>query len=245
MRKFSISTVALLCLSLLTATFATEAHAQRGKKSKKKGQTEAPKGRPDKDAIKSIDEVIKNCATLDGLFTLYTDTVKGSSYLAIPDSMMEREFIYFSHVDDGVAESGYTRGSYRNSKVISFHKHFDRIELHAENTNYYFDQDSPLAKAADANINTPILASLKIEGQDSSKTVHLVSGDALFLKEDFEMIKRPSRRPGESVLGSSRATRPKFTASITTRRTPKSLWITSTTTRHQRPVERRSRMRAL
>ena len=201
MRKFSISTVALLCLSLLTATFATEAHAQRGKKSKKKGQTEAPKGRPDKDAIKSIDEVVKNCATLDGLFTLYTDTVKGSSYLAIPDSMMEREFIYFSHVDDGVAESGYTRGSYRNSKIISFHKHFDRIELHAENTNYYFDQDSPLAKAADANINTPILASLKIEGQDSSKTVHLVSGDALFLKEDFEMIKRPSRRPGESVLG--------------------------------------------
>ena len=201
MRKFSISTIALLCMGLMTATFATEAHAQRGKKSKKKGQTEAPKGRPDKDAIKSIDEVVKNCATLDGLFTLYTDTVKGSSYLAIPDSMMEREFIYFSHVDDGVAESGYTRGSYRNSKVISFHKHFDRIELHTENTNYYFDQDSPLAKAAGANVNTPILASLKIEGQDSSKTVHLVSGDALFLKEDFEMIKRPSRRPGESVLG--------------------------------------------
>ena len=119
MRKFSFSTIALLCMSLMTATFATEAHAQRGKKSKKKGQTEAPKGRPDKDAIKSIDEVVKNCATLDGLFTLYTDTVKGSSYLAIPDSMTEREFIYFSHVDDGVAESGYTRGSYRNSKVIS------------------------------------------------------------------------------------------------------------------------------
>ena len=66
MRKFSISTIALLCMGLMTATFATEAHAQRGKKSKKKGQTEAPKGRPDKDAIKSIDEVVKNCATLDG-----------------------------------------------------------------------------------------------------------------------------------------------------------------------------------
>lgn len=111
---------------------ATEAHAQRGKKSKKKGPTEAPKGRPEKDAIKSIDEVTKDCATLEGLFTLYTDSVKGSSYLAIPDSMLEREFIYFSVVDDGVAESGYTRGSYRNSKVISFHRHFDRIELHAK-----------------------------------------------------------------------------------------------------------------
>ena len=65
MRKFSISTIGLLCMGLMTATFATEAHAQRGKKSKKKGQTEAPKGRPDKDAIKSIDEVVKNCSTLD------------------------------------------------------------------------------------------------------------------------------------------------------------------------------------
>ena len=201
MRKFAIPALALVFVGLMAGINATDAHAQRGKKSKKKGPTEAPKGRPDKDAIKSIDDVTKDCAQLEGLFTLYTDSVKGTSYLAIPDSMLEQEFIYFSVIDDGVAESGFTRGSYRNSKVISFHRHYDRIELHAENTNYYFDADSPLAKAADANINTPILASLKIEGQDSSKTVHLISGDALFLREDVEMVKRPARRPGESVLG--------------------------------------------
>lgn len=201
MRKFANQAWAIACIALVASVNPAEVLAQKGKKSKKKATTEAPKGRPDKDAIKSLDEVIKDCASFEGLFTVYTDTLKGTSYMSIPDSMLEREFIYFSYVDDGVAESGYTRGSYRNSKVISFHKHFDRIELHAENTNYYFDEDSPLAKVADANINTPILASLKIEGQDSSKTVHLVSGDALFLQEDFEMIKRPSRRPGESVLG--------------------------------------------
>lgn len=190
-----------LTLLLCFFTLSTEAFAQRGTKGKKSSETTAPQSKPDKDAIKGIDEVTKACARIDGLFTLYTDTVKGTSWMAIPDSMLEREFIYFSVIDDGVAESGYTRGSYGNSKIISFHKYFDRIEVHTENTNYHFDPDSPLARAAEANINTPVLASLKIEGVDSTKTVHLVSGDGLFLQEDFEMVKRPSRKPGEGVLG--------------------------------------------
>ena len=193
---FSLVTLALFCVML-----PQEVDAQRNRKSKKQDQAAPPKGKTDKDAIKSIDEVAKNAEAIEGLFTLYVDSTSGSSWMAIPDSMLEREFIYFSVIEDGVAESGFTRGSYRNSKVISFHKHFDRIEVHTENTNYHFDEDSPLAKAAEANINTPILASLKIEGEDSTKTVHLVSGDALFLKEDVEMVKRPSRKPGESVLG--------------------------------------------
>ena len=63
--------------------------------------------------------------------------------------------------------------------VISFHKHFNRIEIHAENTNYYFDPESPLAKANDANINTPIIASLSIAGIDSSKTVFAIDNGEL------------------------------------------------------------------
>ena len=201
--KHSFKAIALTFLAVISLTATPEATAQRGRKSKgnKSNATGAQKGKPDKSEIKSIEELTKACKQIDGLFTLYTDTTDGKSWMAIPDSMLEREFIYFSHVDDGVAESGYTRGSYRNSKVITFHKHYDRVEVHTENTNYYFDADSPLARAAGANINTPIIASLKIEGADSTKTVHVISGDALFLKEDFEMIKRPSRKPGESVLG--------------------------------------------
>ena len=201
MRIFHSQIFSLVALALFCVMLPQEVDAQRNRKSKKQDQAAPPKGKTDKDAIKSIDEVAKNAEAIEGLFTLYVDSTSGSSWMAIPDSMLEREFIYFSVIEDGVAESGFTRGSYRNSKVISFHKHFDRIEVHTENTNYHFDEDSPLAKAAEANINTPILASLKIEGEDSTKTVHLVSGDALFLQEDVEMVKRPSRKPGESVLG--------------------------------------------
>lgn len=176
--------------------------AQRNKKSSKASEaTAAPRKDKGKEEPKSFKDLFESSRELPGLFSMYSDTTNGKSWLVIPDSLLQKEFIYFSHTEDGVAEAGYTRGSYGNSKIITFHKYFDRIEIHTENTNYYFDPESPLTKAKDANINTPILASLKIEGMDSSKTKYAVSGDALFLQEEFEMIKRPSMKPGDSVLG--------------------------------------------
>ncbi len=203
MNKSTFHSLFLLFLGGAMAILPAEAFSQRGKKSKKNKGTEntTPPKRGGKDDPKELKELTKDAVALEGLFTLYSDTSNGKGWMAIPDSMLEKPFIYFSHVEDGVAESGYTRGSYRNSKVITFHKHFNRIEIHAENTNYYFDSESPLSKANEANINTPILASLNIEGIDSSKTVYAIANAELFLKEGLEMIKRPSRKPGESVLG--------------------------------------------
>ena len=174
--KFSLKPILFILLGAAIAFAPNDALSQRGKKSKKgkKSESAAPAKRGGKDDPKALKELTKDAIATEGLFTLYTDSVNGKSWMAIPDSMLERQFIYFSHVEDGVAESGYTRGTYRNSKIISFHKYFNRIEVHAENTNYYFDSDSPLAKANDANINTPIIASLSIAGIDSSKTVFAI-----------------------------------------------------------------------
>ncbi len=166
--KYSLKALALTMIALISLTAIPEATAQRGRKDKgKKSNASAPKGKADKSDIKSMKELTESCNKIEGLFTLYSDTTNGKGWMAIPDSMLEKPFIYFSHVEDGVAESGYTRGSYRNSKVITFHKHFDRIEIHAENTNYYFDLNLPWPKRKEANINTPIIASLNIEGIDS------------------------------------------------------------------------------
>ena len=199
----SISTYTIAALIAISSAFApiNDLSAQRSKKNKK-NQSASSEGRPSKkDDVKSLSELTKSCVLDSGLFAIHSDTTSGKSWFIVPDSMLEKEFIYFSYINDGVAQSGFTRGTYGNSKVISFHKHFDRIEIHAENTNYHFDPESPLARASQANINTPILASLKIEGIDSSKTVYAISGDDLFLQEDVEMVKRPSRKPGEGVLG--------------------------------------------
>jgi hypothetical protein len=188
-----------------------DASAQWFKKNKKGNSTSIDRSGPKKGDIKSISELTKSCVLDSGLFAIHSDTSSGKSWFIVPDSMLEKEFIYFSYINDGVAQSGFTRGTYGNSKVISFHKHFNRIEIHAENTNYHFDSNSPLSLASEANINTPILASLKIEGIDSSKTVFALSGDALFLKEDVEMVKRPSRKPGDGVLGKLSGEKTKIT----------------------------------
>ena len=189
----------IMCSMMLPVSHVS---AQRNKKSGKATEAASgPRKEKGKDETKSFKELFESSKELPGLFSMYSDTTNGKSWMVIPDSMLQKEFIYFSHAADGVAEAGYTRGSYGNSKIITFHKYFDRIEIHTENTNYYFDPDSPLNKAKEANINTPILASLKIEGMDSSKTKYAIAGDALFLQEEFEMIKRPSAKPGDSVLG--------------------------------------------
>ena len=173
----------------------TEVQAQ-SKKKKKKGKTE--EASPKKDGDKSFDDLLKSTASDSGLLTIHRDTVTGKSFLEIQEAQLGKEFIYFSVVADGVLEAGFFRGSYRGSKIIRFVRHFDRIEIQSPNTDYYFDEDNALSKAASANINTPILSSLKIEAEKEGRI--LLDGDAVFLSEDFQMVKPPSR-PGPNSGG--------------------------------------------
>jgi len=177
---------------------------------KKKNKKESNEGGKESDA-KSISKITKASEKFEGLFTMYRDTVTGESWMAIPKESLEKEFIYFSQVEDGVLQTGNFRGSYRSSKIITFHKHFDRIEVHQENTSYYFDPESPLSLSENANINTPILASLDIKGTEGKDSIFLISGDALFLSEEISMIKPPSRPGSKSALGKLSSSKTKIT----------------------------------
>jgi len=163
--KRTASWAALSLAATLLSVMPTEGWAQKGKKKKgKKGDTEQVDGKKKggKDAVKTVSEFTKDFRTMDGLFTLYQDTVKGDMYMHVPVGAMDSEFIYFSQVEDGVVESGFFRGSYRGSEVVTFHRHFGQLEVHAEDTNFHVDPANALSKAADANLNTPILASVNI-----------------------------------------------------------------------------------
>lgn len=185
------------CTLLVFAPFHSLGQFWKESKKKSKLSESEQLANPDH----SIAKVTANCALNEGLFHTYQDTTNGKMWVVIPDTLLGEEFIYFSYIEDGVAASGATRGSYRGSKIISFHKHFDRIEVHAENTNYHFDQESPLARAAEANLNAPILASLKIEATEGKDSLYLINGDELFLTEQFQMIKPPDRPGQKAVLG--------------------------------------------
>jgi hypothetical protein len=147
-------------------------------------------------------EITKKCVKSEGLITIWRDTTSGKSYIELKEEQLGKEYIYFNHIADAPVEAGYFRGSYGDSKIIKFRKAYDKIDIIQENTNFYYDANSELSKAANANINDPILASEKIEATSKDKKSMLIDGDAVFLSEKFQMIKFPSP-PGfpPGVLG--------------------------------------------
>lgn len=189
----SKSILSLLVLGILLAPI--NADAQKKDKKKKKDDKEVVQ-QPKKDAKKSIDDLTKSSKKLEGLFTIYQDTVNGSTQIVVSEDQIGKEFIYFSQVADGVTDVGRNRGSYRGSKVFKIKKYFDRIEFETQNTSFYFDPNNPLSKSKDANISHSILASLKIESHDDKNGLYLLKADDLFQKETFLQVK-PPRYPNQ------------------------------------------------
>lgn len=185
----------LLILLFLCAPLQS-IHAQK-KEKKKRGKDKTEETVTKKDKEKTIEELIKKSEKIDGLFTIYRDSTDGSTQLLITDDHIGKEFIYFSQIMDGTTDASAFRGSYRDSKVFTIEKHYNKLEFITQNTSFYFDENSALAKSADANISKGIMASLKIEAKDDEKGEYLIKSDPLFIKETFTQIKAPSR-PGES-----------------------------------------------
>lgn len=181
----------VLFLALFTSFITTNTQAQLfGKKKKKEDNKTEQKSKSDK---KEIKEISKKCSAHEGLFKLYQDTANGELYIEIKKEQLNKEYIYFSYVENGIVEAGLYRGSYRSSKVFDIQKSFDRIEFRLQNNSYYFDPQNAISKAANANINTPIAISEKIEAYSDSS--FLIKASALFMDENFATIK-PTYPPG-------------------------------------------------
>lgn len=200
----------LLAFVCVSALIATDAAAQGIFSKKKKPEPQTAQKKDEKKEEDKFGDITKKCSKTDGLFPVWRDTVSGKMYLELSAEQLDKEFIYFSHVLDAPVEAGHFRGSYRGSKVIRFHRNFEKIEIVHENTGYYFDPNSALSKAADANVNDPVIASEKIEAVSKDKNKFLIDGDAIFLSEKFQMIKFPSQPGGPSgPLGSLSASKTK------------------------------------
>ena len=182
-------------LSLFVLAFAMphDMEAQR-KKKRKNDQTEAVK-KPEKPKKKTIADLVKSSKKIEGLFTIYQDTVNGSIQMVISEDQIGKEFIHFNQVADGVTDAGAFRGAYRGSKVFKIEKYFDKIEFVTQNTSFYFNPDNAISKSQDANISPGIMASVKVELHDEENGMYLIKADDIFLKETFSQIK-PPRFPG-------------------------------------------------
>src|SRR4051812_31983599 len=97
---------------------------------------EAPK--PAAPAVASISDKVKKCKKLDGLFTLYRDTTNGSLLMLVKKDQMNKEFIYFSYIENGNTTTGHNKGTFRDNKVFSISKYYNQLEFTTQNTSFYF-----------------------------------------------------------------------------------------------------------
>ncbi|WP_100615725.1 zinc-dependent metalloprotease [Confluentibacter citreus] len=197
MKSYHFKNYKAICIAFSLTIFLSSQNieAQRKKKDTKKDTTEeAPKTPKEK----TIKDLVKSSKKIEGLFTLYRDTITGSIQMIVCENQINNEFIYFSQISDGVTDVGrINRGSYNDSKVFKIEKYFDRIEFIIQNTSFYFDPENPLSKSKDANTSNGNIASIKIEAQDKKEGEYLIKADDLFLSEVLSQIKNPSL-PGES-----------------------------------------------
>ena len=155
----------------------------------------------DKDAIKTIEAVIKDNGVIAGFFTLYRKPSDGSVHLRIKPDQLGKEFIHTVTLGDGVVEGGHFRGQYRDNKVLKITRHFNRVEFVQVNTLFYLDPESPLSRAQDANVPDAVLAVAKVVAEDKASGDILVDVGGVFLGEALSQIKaspRPDEKPGKA-----------------------------------------------
>jgi predicted Zn-dependent protease with MMP-like domain len=186
---------ALLIAAL--AAFGPQAAAQS--KSKKKGKAPVSAPAPSDKKV-SIASKLKTTVPYDGLMKVYQDTVDGKLYLKLSADQFNKEFIYWSYAENGVASVGFNRGSFRANEVFVIRRYFDQIQFETQNTGYYFDPSSALSKSAEANISPAVLLSEKIVAEDRAKGEVLIDATALFLGEALDRVKAPSQ-PGSREFG--------------------------------------------
>ena len=162
------------------------------------------KDKAKKDKTKTIAELTKKSQKIEGLFTMYQDSVTGSLKMLIKKEQLDKDYIYFSQIADGITSIRAYRGNYKGSRIVNIKKYFDKIEFIVPNTSFYFDPSNPLSKSANANISNANLASLKILATNKAKTEYLVDASKLFLSETLTRIKppkRPKQAPTDFSLG--------------------------------------------
>ncbi len=162
-------------------------------KKKKKSKTEEP-AKDNKDDKKKIADAVKGHSQIDGLFTFYQDSTSGSLKMLVKTDQIGKEFIHFYYWENGAVEVSVSKGGYGSEYIFVINKYFNKIEIEKINTSFYFDPESALSKAKDANIANSILFSGEIKAGSEEEGGYLIDVDPLFLKDDLAIIDRTQFR---------------------------------------------------
>lgn len=143
---------------------------------------------------KTIAELTEGAERFDGLFTLFRDSKTGKTHMLIGEDQLDTEYIYWVQVANGVLDAGYFKGAYGPSGIIELRRNFESVDIIQKNTAFWFDPESPLARASEANISDALLASQKIVARDEENGRLLIEADPLFASEALVQV-TPSPNP--------------------------------------------------
>ncbi len=135
-----------------------------------------------------LEAFLEDLTHFPGLIDVYRNDDDGKVYFLIKKDQLEKEFIYFAHILDGIVEAGTWRGNYLDNGIIKFMKYFNQIRIERVNTAYVFDKTNPLSKSKNANISNSLIDSLKIEKTSESKDKFLINVSSLLLSESLSKI---------------------------------------------------------
>ncbi|HET9745050.1 MAG TPA: zinc-dependent metalloprotease [Chitinophagaceae bacterium] len=144
----------------------------------------------------TVAEKVKSSKKIDGLFTLYQDTANGSVQLYVKKNQLGKEYIYQSFSMGGPTSLFLHQNMIRATWVFKIKKNFDKVEFSQVNTNFWYDPNNAVSKAANVDVTEAVFYSAKIDGEDS--TGYVLAGDALFLSEKLDPVK-PLIAPGPAA----------------------------------------------
>ncbi|MDH5435110.1 MAG: zinc-dependent metalloprotease, partial [Gammaproteobacteria bacterium] len=87
------------------------------------------------------------------------------------------------------------KGAYRETKLLEFRKHFDKIEIVVTNPRFYIDENSAINRSEGTNTSSAILATIKIEAHDEKTGKYLVKVDPVLLSEAIHKVSPYPRPP--------------------------------------------------
>ena len=140
-------------------------------------------------ATDSYSDIVAKSEHFEGYFDVYRDRETGAIHLGIEPDQVDQEFVYFVKTSDGPVEGGHFRGFFRENAIVSIRRHFNRVEFVKQNTSFYFDSDSPLSRAADANISPAVMIAKEIVAEDDATGRLLIEADDVFLSESLHPVK--------------------------------------------------------
>lgn len=141
----------------------------------------------------TVADKVKSSKKIDGLFTLYKDTLTGGLLMYVKKEQLGKDYIYQSFSMSGPTSLFLNQNMIRATILFHIQKVDDKIEFLEKNTSFYYDKTNAVSKAANVDVSDAVVYVDKFSASDENG--YLIAVDGLFLSDKLDPVK-PMTPPG-------------------------------------------------